>query len=329
MAKVLKTDALISTSLRRAMIPSDQSTFTCCDITDIMNEEMGIHIVPLVLRAHEEYYVIDEDVCLVACQVEYKIPYRAIGNKLRDVSYVNSSNITQEMTRLSIEDRAAFDNGCYCVTNIAYYVENDNIVLLDELPATGKLRMSYYIRPNSVVKNERGAIINTITCCSCAGTTTFTLDTFPTHFTCALCYDFVQGKSPNKILAFDKSPSAVCSSSKTITFTKTDLTKVNLINSCVKYVTFAVGDIITQAEETIIPQLPTELQPILPQRVAVKMLEALGDTEGMQNAQKELERMEYNSMTLIDNRIEGSPKKVVSRNSPLRNIMSSRKFVKR
>ena len=59
------------------------------------------------------------------------------------------------------------------------------------------------------------------------------------------------------------------------------------------------------------------------------MLEALGDTEGMRNAQQELERMEYNAMTLIDNRVEGAPQKITNRHSILKSSLSNKLYRRR
>jgi hypothetical protein len=393
-----------------------------------MDEEMSIHVVPTVLRAHEEYYVVDADVALCACVINYKIPYRAVGNKLRDVQYVNNAGVHFEMTRVSIEDRPDCQTKYYNNNMMSFYMQNDEVVLMDKPPVCGSLRMSYYLRPNEMVKDNRAgkitAISNeqacvtitsfanlvsgtadavvvqgitftaqaaavctgcatfqaattnaatatslaaqinahacicclvtaTVACCTIvniladAATTTlaasytnndcnvgatvtavkteFTMSSFPCHFSCTCVYDIIQGKSPNKILTFDSCVTSVCKTAKTIQFAISELTKVDILSSGTLQVGFNVGDYVMKAEETIVPQLPTELHPILAQRTTVKMLEALGDTEGMQNAQKELERMEFNAMTLIDNRAEGAPQKVRNKHSLLRQKVVSRR----
>lgn len=431
MAKVKLGSELIDEAKRRGLIPSDQATFTCCDIYDIMNEELGIHLIPVVLRAHEEYYVQDCDITICQCIIQYKIPERAIGNKLRDVQYVNSAGTHFEMTRISVEDRPDCDYNYYSRYNndfLSFYIMNDEVVLKEKPIASGSLRMSYFIRPNNLVKDNRAGKINAISnqtacavitcfaslvsgtddaivvqgttftataCCVVAGAATFkaacsnaatatslaaqvnahacvscvvtataccatvtfladaastsltlsytdndcnigatvtviktkfTLCAFPTHFSCTCVYDIIQGKSPNKILTFDSCVSVVCSVNKTIAFPITELTKVDILSTGTKQVSFSVGDYIMKAEETIVTQLPQELDSVLAQRTTVKMLEALGDTEGMQNAQKELERMEYNAMTLIDNRVEGAPQKARNQHSLLRQALSRRKL---
>jgi hypothetical protein len=70
---------------------------------------------------------------------------------------------------------------------------------------------------------------------------------------------------------------------------------------------------VCKAEETIIPQLPSSLIPVLAQRVAIKCLEALGDTESLQNAKQDLSKMEKNMFSLMDDRVDGAPQKIVNR----------------
>ena len=327
MAKILTTCALIKTSLRRAMIPSDQATFTCCDIIDIMNEELGIHILPMVLRAHEEYYVIDEDVALSACTIRYKIPYRAVGNKLRDVQFIDNAGTQYEMTRVSLEDRPEYQGNYTNNQFLTFYLQNDDVVLMQNQISNGSIRFSYYLRPNELVKDNRAAKITNIAVGCC--TTVFTVCPFPTHFSCTTIYDFVQGLSPNKILGFCRTVCSVNAVCKTLTFCNCNLNTIDLFSITPKTLTFNVGDFLLKQEETHLPQLPAELQPILAQRTAVKMLEALGDIEGMKMAQNELERMEYNAMTLIDNRVEGAPQKITNRHSILKSSLSNKLYRRR
>jgi hypothetical protein len=292
-----------------------------------MNEELGIHILPMVLRAHEEYYVIDEDQSLSACTIRYKIPYRAVGNKLRDVQFIDNAGTQYEMTRVSLEDRPEYQGNYTNNQFLTFYLESDSIVLMQNQISNGSIRSSYYLRPNELVKDERAGTITNIAVGVC--TTVFTVCPFPIHFSCTTIFDFVQGKSPNTILGFDRSICAVDSSAKTLTFCNCDLTTIDLFSITPKALTFAVGDYIMKQEESIVPQLPTELQPILAQRTAIKMLEALGDVEGMKMAQNELERMEYNAMTLIDNRVEGAPQKITNRHSILKSSLSNKLYRRR
>jgi hypothetical protein len=79
-----------------------------------------------------------------------------------------------------------------------------------------------------------------------------------------------------------------------------------------------VDDIIALPEETSIPQIPIELHSMLAQRVAMRCLESLGDVPGLQAAAAKLADMEAKTGSLIDNRVESSPMKIVPRHTPIK-----------
>jgi hypothetical protein len=298
------TDELIKTILRRASIPTDQSTFTDEDIIEIANEEMDMNVVPVVLRVHEEYYVNYEDIALESGKRRYKIPYRAIGNKLREIHYIDQNGTAYTMARVSHEDLPDFSNSYSYSKPLSFVVENDHVRLVGDVTNNGgSLRMYYYLRPNELVDVDRVATIAAIN----TSTGDVTFNVMPTNFDASLCYDFIASKTPNQIIDYDVVPTAVDTVTKTITFDPATLPD-----------TLEVGDYVAVCEETHIPQLPNELIPILAQRVAIKCLESMGDTEALMNAERQLKELENHAYTLIDSRVEGAPRKVVNRNSQLK-----------
>jgi hypothetical protein len=76
-----------------------------------------------------------------------------------------------------------------------------------------------------------------------------------------------------------------------------------------------VGDYMPLAGQTMVPNVPTELHMILAQRVAQRVMEALGDTEGLSNATAKVAEMEDKMSTMMTSRVEGAPRKVVNRSS--------------
>lgn len=157
------------------------------------------------------------------------------------------------------------------------------------------------------------------------GTGTFTANTYditlqtsvPSAFTTLETYDIIQTKSPHKTLRYDLSP--VYISGTVIRFKKEDMHRsIDDLNNTPVYVLPKAGDMIAISGETIIPQIPDELHSMLAQRVACRCLEALGDREGLSAANAKLAEMEERTATLINDRVEGSPQKVVNHNSPLR-----------
>jgi hypothetical protein len=162
-------------------------------------------------------------------------------------------------------------------------------------------------------------------CCN----TTFTLSNYPSAFTCTSKFDIIDGKSPNKIKAFDVCITSVCSTAKTLVFTNASLKETDPRSTTATTVTYSVGDTIAVAEQTKFPQLPADLRPLLAQKSAVKMLEGLTDTEALKNAATELDKMEKRLGITIDNRIESAPQKVVNRNGLLQGALFNNRFRRR
>jgi hypothetical protein len=312
MSGVLDSNELIRSIKRRAMLPNNQDTFTDEDFLEMLNEEMQYFGVPQLLRTHEEYLLVSTDVELDG-RSKYEIPYRAIGNKLRELSYVtnvsgisgsNSGEQVYELSRISVEDLPDYNNFTTSRYSQAFYVENNKISLLGEVPVSDTvLRMHFYMRPNVFVKEDRTGEIQSID----TDTGTIVLNRFPTAFSTEPLMDFIKHQSPNIILGFDIQPVSVDSTTRTVVFDPDTIPS-----------DLQVGDYLNVAQETFVPQLPVELHAILAQRVAVAALEALGDQEGLNSAQKRLEMMERSSNDLIDNRVEGAPQKINNRHSPLR-----------
>lgn len=311
------TDTLIEAIKRKAMLPQNQVTFTVADFLAFANEELKIGIAPSVLSMHEEYYVFPQTVPLVMNKTSYEIPYRALGGKLRDVFYRNEQGSLIEMSRISPDDKSIYQQSSLVSSYIFYYIEGNSIVLsppVNQTP-TGSLIFTFFIRPNDLVVEDRVAIITNISTDTDAGTTTYTVDGIPTGFSTSTNMDLLQYKPGHKIRNIDINPVSISGTNKTITF-----------NSSVVDSDTEVGDQIAFAGECMIPQCPTDLHPVLAQRVAARCLEALGDTQGLTNANAKLQEMEVKSIALIDNRVDGSPQKVVNNRGLLGRSKMRRKW---
>lgn len=81
---------------------------------------------------------------------------------------------------------------------------------------------------------------------------------------------------------------------------------------------FEAEDYICSQFECIIPQIPSDLHSLLAERTVARILEAQGDMQGLQAANAKIGDMESRQATMMQNRAEGSPRKVFNRNSLLR-----------
>jgi len=313
MSRYMTSSTLINSVVTRAMLPVSQSTFKNADFLRFATEELDMAIIPFVLQYHEDYFLTYVDIPLENGKNKYTIPYRAVGNKLRDVAFLDNAAV-YEMTRVTIDDISYYQYGggnAFTSTGFrVFYIQNNEIVLLPEnMPnPTGSLRVSFYIRPNQLVDESRVATITSVN----PSTGEVGVNTVPANITLGVDLDILQTRSPHKILKFDVQATNLDAVNKIITFNVNDLPS-NL----------AVGDQISLAEECCIPQIPTDLHSMLAQRVACRCLEALGDQAGLQAANTKLAEMEQKGATLIDDRVEGAPMKVNNRHGFLNRTKST------
>lgn len=317
MSDAMTSDKLIDSIKRRASIPSNQSTFTKEDFLEFANEELLLGVVPAIMTLHEDFFLFEKDLAIQPNKNSYEIPSRAVGNKLRDVQRKIDSGKYMEMTRIGIGDR--FDDfQSITYTGLSqYYIKNNKVVLLQDVgssPTTDKLTMVFYIKPSKLVLEEKVGVISGIN----RTTGDITLVDFPEDFNSSLKYDFYKSGSPYTILDIDLVPVSVNVATKSVRFDPNSIPDE-----------LVVGDHLARAGECMIPQVPTELQVMLSQMVACRVLESIGDTEGLQNALLKLQQMQQAAGILIDNRVDDSPQKVVNRRGLLRSSVFNRRFNRR
>lgn len=311
MSRALFSTNLVKSVRNRAMIPNDSATYTDDAILTILNEEIDAGMLSTLMTLNEEHLVTFHDVDIINGTKRYKIPYRAVGNKLRDVHYISSDG-QREMTRVSLEEISDYDNNSEVSNTNAFYVEGDEIVLAGNNSDIQKLRMYFYMRPNVLVKENLCAKIAAIN----TSTGVITLSNFPSNFSNLPTIDFVQTRTPNKILKIDIASTGSNKNNKTITVAPANIPS-----------DLTVGDYVCEAEQTPVPNCPTELHPLLAQRAAIFILEAMGDGESLALAKVKLAQMENSIQNILEDRVEGACVKINPRHSTL--VQTSSKLGRR
>lgn len=291
---------LIKSVRNRAMVPDDSDVYDDEAILDILNEEMDVGLLNTLMTLNEEHLVTytDRPSQTAANPRRLVIPSRSVGSKLRDLQLI-SGDVVYEMARTTIDELPDYKNlyGNYD-GNCLFYVEGDEIVILANATISGFVRMYYHLRPNMIVKEDTCAQITEINRTN--GMIQF--NTIPSNFTSLTQLDFIQNKTPNKILAFDISVTSVSISTRSIIVPVESIPK-----------RLEVGDWVCFPETSPYPNVPTELHPVLAQRAAVYILEAVGDAENLNLARGKLKQMEMSVQKIIDDRVEGAPRKIKSR----------------
>lgn len=316
MARIKTGDKVINSIRNRTMTPDDTSIFTDDDILDIVDEELTSQVLDKLVTLHGENLTYSMDIPRNN-KGHYEIPYRAIGNKLRDISLVSGGTVF-ELSQVGIDELPdfsyAFDSNSYIDK---FYVENNMIKLIQPSRSYDSIRMKYYLRPNYLTKEEKAGVISSIID-NDDGLITFTLSQVGKNFNSTSLYDIVGHKAPNKIKGFDLDPTTVTTGTTgSITFNKSD------IEDMLSEIT--VGDYVTIAEETPVPNIPSEMHPLLEQAAAVQLLESLTDTEALTNAMRRLEKITKSVQELIDDRVELAPKKIKPRHGTLQQVIGGKR----
>lgn len=307
MAKTLIASKLIDSVRNKAMIPDDRSVFDDERVLDIINEEMDIGLIDTLLELHEEHLVVSvklEPHTVDNLGWHYIIPTRAIGNRLRDVFYVNGTNFW-ELNRIDLDeigDYRYYDNIQTMGADL-FFLQGDEIIVVNSpMHGTTTLTAYFYIRPSEIVLEEECAKIQSID----RNTGIIQLIEIPKTFNGTVEFDFIQDENPNKILGINTKVISTNINTRTMTLNPQD------IPSRLKE-----GDWICVKGTSPYPNVPMELHPVLSQRAAVAILESLGDNENLGSANAKLRRIEKSVQKTLNNRVEGAPKKIKNRYSTL------------
>lgn len=317
---------LLASIKRRAFVPESQTTFSDQDFLDFATEEMNMGIVPTVIEAQQDYYLYEELIPIETGVKAYDIPYRAIGNKIRDISFIDSSGSRSLMTRMGLADQV-YNNTVRADKPYAYFMTGAAInLIVDENTIVNNgssLAVSYYLRPNTLVPNDEVSVIQSMSLVVIDPSTTVlqieTTGTLPEAFETGTLFDIIKAKSPHNVVKFDLEVYSVNMSNNLIQFISSQFPAnyTDLIKA---------GDFVALATETCVPQIPSDMHVMLAVRVASQILQALGDTEGLATSNTKLGELQANTKTLITERVEDSPMKIVNRNSTIRRSRSYRGF---
>jgi hypothetical protein len=292
------TDAILQGVKDRAIVPSNQVTLTDDKILKMIDDVIKVHVVPLVDSVNGEFFVTVELDAIVASQDNYSIPYRSIGRTLRDLKIKNTvTSDTRNCPYIEPEDIHIYKD---TALNFGHYFRGDEIYLVPSVAstfsATESLEKWYKIRPSKLTKLTNAAKVSSI------ASTTVGVESAGSIVTGSVV-DFVQGKSGNRIYSIDKTCTNV--SSTTFTFASGDIPTG-----------LAVGDYVVLAGfSPVVTMIPDECSPYIETMAAMRLLKAIGDTEGGRDLVEDAVAERKNLLELLEPRNEGEPKIIINRES--------------
>jgi hypothetical protein len=153
---------IVAAVQRKISFPISQNTFSSDDILEFAQEEMMIGQVPSVMEYHQEYFVATAIIPLQSNTSNYPIPERAIGQRLRNIFYIDNANNFVEMTRVNADDMAFFQANIASSNSVyKFYLQGSDIVVTPSITEEvfGAILMVYFLRPNQLADNSNAATI--------------------------------------------------------------------------------------------------------------------------------------------------------------------------
>lgn len=299
------SQSLVASAYRRTLAPNAAGAIQKGAVIQMLDEEMRSTIVPLVMAAQEEFFVTNIDQAVLANVFNYTIPQRAGFATWRDVVFVDSNGMELNMTNLSPEYlKLTYPAGGNPPLYVfGFILQHDQIRLWPpngSTPTQYKLRMKIKREPNFLTSTTNVGQITNIVGNVC------TLANADTTWTTSTTFDVI----PNSPIFTSRQDDATISALSVPAGGPYSVTFTTLPTGTI------VGDWVCPSRMSPIPQLPYEMFPLLAQRGAIKILEALGDTQNLQVAERRYQDMAADFARTVSPRIEGTPKKIVNRNTP-------------
>ena len=230
----MNTTELISALKICGSFPTSNDLFSTSDFLVLMNMQLKSDITPMMLKLNEEFFLQTKDFSIVAGST-YRIPTRAIGAKMRDLSLVDAAGNVTSIARLFEEDRPNNNSG--------YYMLRNSIELSTDI-TDPTLRMKFFSRPNTLVTTASCGKVVSIN----SGANTVVVDAAPSTFSVTVLCDFVQNLNPYDLLGLDLALTSVSGTTLGFSALPSGL---------------AVGDWVCLATESPVPMVPDEVHPLL------------------------------------------------------------------
>ena len=333
----------------RASIPADDERISDTVILKVLNQVLDEHIYPDLLKISEEFGVVKKLVNLAAengttafpGQV-IPLPRRAYGRILREVKYYDGSDNLYNIPYVALQDEDRFLKGIsYGAIPIGFYFISDAIKLIGpnvNLLNVGKLVFHYVIEPNTLVNKttEYAKVVNITPDTSPASGVRFIIDSSNDYSQlntyCGLSntrlFDIYRSSSGSLLAADVEMTQAV--DGGFVYFSTTQLTSANILDIANfqegGYPVNTIADTyepdiyLIPSERSQFSTVPYEMDNLLVQIAVGRILDMIGDTEGLRVNDTRVKALYESVTSALGNRIRGESKKIVNRRSIIRDL---------
>lgn len=283
-------------------------------ILSIADDEVETLLAARVKTAASDHWAKVEDLPIVQGTLRYRIPRRALGRALASVSLASlSSGGVTPLSEIPASAATGITGASWNGRNGVYYVEDDFLVFPVQPPAGYSLRVRYLRRPNRLVPIASAAAIT-----QAIDATHIGLASAPASFVAPKdqYFDIVRGDAPFDLMYVDLriknivAPGSVALTSPS-TISIADFVDTSaILNDRVDYLCLR--------DQTVYPQLPAELHPVLVSAVALRVMESIKDGPGAEAARATARERAASASAIIEPRNQDRSRPIVNRYSALR-----------
>ncbi len=285
------TVGLIANCRRRAFLTAG-SGLPNSDVLQVLTEQLRTYVPAFLKGLREEYIIASLSIAVTSATVS--IPARAVGAALRTIGWLEADGRVKPLTRIEPERR---NNFAQTDNTPCGYVLRGNTAILVPAVTSGTLVVTYQQRPGQLVLPSACAKVTSIVAANILG---FAADTIPSGWTTASVLDLVSATPNFDLLGMDLALTSV--SSTQLRFTAD-------VSSSV-----AVGDYVSLATETCIPQLILEAHDLIAQSAASQIANSTGSARKDAIAEK-LKELRDELSVLLSPRSDGSSRPIVSKSA--------------
>lgn len=263
------TTQLLEDVKERGSLPDNDARFTNATLLRAATLELRERLAPMLATSRVEHLVYPYQTAVVSGTAGYRMPPRAVGGTLRNVSFENSAGEPTRLRELSSDEVEQIRRNTPGTTPYGYYLRNYHVQLVPVPSMAGTLLMPYYARPNRLVLPSEAAVVTSVS--YNAGSDTLVLQAVAPPATLqsdGTSIEVVRGTPGFETLT--EPQEATISEVVPGTFEY-------LLGSISEDPGVAVGDYICLPGEAAVPQAPVEMHGLLAVRTARRVIKAVGD----------------------------------------------------
>lgn len=270
------------------------------DLLRHVNEALRWKVAPLVIQTREEYLVHTVRESLTG-KTRFRIPNRAIGNRLRDIIFQDPSGNRELWINPIAREELGFFNGRATGRPLGFFLEGNYIQLVPTGGNfSGYIEISFFMRPSALRPVEETRRVSAVD----LSTGVVTLDdTIPDGWDAAgVLFDIHAPASGAEVKYWDMVASGVAGTSMTF----------GQSIAGTEFGTFPVeeGDYVCLQNECALVQMPEDVIPLLAHTVALRYAVADQNTEGAKLHSSLVQDEAQEVRKVLENRVEGRPWRV-------------------